>query len=317
MPRKERTREKRKKEVNIGTGAPRLQSSRGASLGLGGFLPIPLYISHGMCYTETMQPRIVAFDIGDRRIGVAVSDPFNEYAMPLDTYFRTGNLQEDISALLSIAEEKGAGTIVCGLPLNADGTRSIQTEKTERLIAALTAQTSLPVLCEDERNTTREARADLLKMGISQKRDKQKKNVDSLAAAYILESYLAKTKKGDTNMNMKEDYNDYEDDENIVELVDEEGNKERFEHIGTVEYKGEWYACFTPEARPEERGDEEDEEDEGEEVVIFHIVGEENDEHLETIEDDALLDEVFAEFCNQYGDSEDADEAALLDGEEE
>lgn len=260
-----------------------------------------------------MQPRIIAFDIGDRRVGVAVSDPFNGYAMPLDTYFRTGNLQEDVSALLSLSEREGAGTIVCGLPVNADGTRSVQTEKTEHFLSALRARTSLPVIAEDERYTTREAREDLLAMGISQKRDKRKKNVDSLAAAYILESYLQKIKKGDIDMNMKEDYNDYEDDDNIVELVDEEGNKERFEHLATIEYKGEWYACFTPEAAAEE----DDGEDEGDEVVIFHIVGEDEDEHLETIEDEALLDEVFAEFCNQFEDFEDADEAAALepDGE--
>ena len=262
-----------------------------------------------------MQPRIVAFDVGDRRIGVAVSDPFNGYAMPLDTYFRTGNVKEDISALLSIVEQEGAGTIVCGLPVNADGTYSVQTEKTERFLSALRERTTLPVVTEDERYTTREARGDLLLMGISQRKDKKKKNVDSLAAAYILESYLKKLNKGDKDMNMKEDHNDYEDDENIVELVDEEGNKERYEHLATIEYKGEWYACFTPETQPEESDEEDDEE--GDEVVIFRIVGEEEDEHLETVEDDALLDEVFAEFCNQYGDSEDADEAALLDGDEE
>ena len=55
----------------------------------------------------------------------------------------------------------------------------------------------------------------------------------------------------------------------------------------------------------------------GEEIAIYHIVGDEDNEELETIEDDELLDGVFAEFCNQYGDSEDADEAAELDGGEE
>ena len=273
-----------------------------------------LAFRRGMCYTFRMQPRIVAFDVGDRRIGVAVSDPFNEYAMPLDTYFRTGNFSEDIAALVRIAEEKGAGAIVCGLPLNSDGTRSVQTEKTERFLSALQEKAAVPVFAEDERDTTREARGDLLRMGVSQKRDKRKKSVDSLAAAYILERYLQKTGKGESNMDLKEDYNNYEGDDNIVELVDEEGNKERFEHIATIEYKGEWYACFTPETQPEES---EDEEDEGDEVVIFHIVGEEEDEHLETIEDEALLDEVFAEFCNRYEDSEDADEAAMLEPDEE
>ena len=61
----------------------------------------------------------------------------------------------------------------------------------------------------------------------------------------------------------------------------------------------------------------EDEDYENDEVVIYHLVGGEEDETLETIDDDAFLDEVFAEFCNQYEDFEDADEAAELDGDED
>ena len=112
---------------------------------------------------------------------------------------------------------------------------------------------------------------------------------------------------------MKEDFNDYEDD-NIVELVDEDGNKLRFEHLLTFEYKKEWYVALAPE-QPEEVP--EDVEDEGEEIAIYHLVGGEEDETLEVIEDDELLDEVFAEFCSQYEDFEDADEAAKLDGDGE
>lgn len=257
-----------------------------------------------------MYSRIIAFDIGDRRIGVAVSDPFNEYAIPGKTYFRTGDFEADVRAVARIAEEEGAGRIVCGLPCNTDGSASAQTRKTERFIAALKETTALPVFSEDERYTTREARRDLVAAGVDTKRDRAKKAVDSLAAAYILEGYLAKAGKGEKEMNMKEEYNDYDDD-NVVELVDEDGNTLRYEHVGTIEYKGEWYCFFTP-----ERTEESEEEDE-EEVVAFHLVGKEEDERLETIEDDALFDEVFAEFCNQYGDSEDADEAAALEPEEE
>ena len=61
----------------------------------------------------------------------------------------------------------------------------------------------------------------------------------------------------------------------------------------------------------------EDEEDAGEEIVVFRLVGDEDDESLEMVTDDKLLDEVFAEFCNQCGDSEDADEAAALEPDEE
>lgn len=256
-----------------------------------------------------MISRIVAFDIGDKRIGVALSDPFGEYAVPCDTYFRTGNFSEDVKAVAEIAEREGAGVIVCGLPFNADGTESVQTEKTRRFIRALREKTAVPVVAEDERYTTKEARSDLAFIGVSAKKDKRKKSVDSIAAAYILETYLAKSKKGETGMNMKEENNDYEGEDNIVELVDEDGNTQRFEHVGTIEYKGEWYCFFTPEQTEESEDDEEDE------VAVFHLVGEEDDERLETIEDDDLLDEVFAEFCNQYDYAEDADEAALLDSD--
>lgn len=251
-----------------------------------------------------MNLRIVAFDIGDRRIGVAWSDPFNEYAMPSDTYFRTGDFAQDVKHIAELAEREGATVIVCGLPLNADGTESVQTRKTARFIEALGAATAIPVKTEDERYTTREARRDLVSVGVSSKKDKSKKQIDSVAAAYILEGYLAKIKQGERAMSMKEESNDYEDDESIVELVDEEGNTQRFEHIGTIEYKGEWYCFFTPETTAEES-----EEDGDEEVAVFHLVGEEDDERLETIEDEALLDEVFEEFCRQYDEyDEESDE---------
>ena len=114
---------------------------------------------------------------------------------------------------------------------------------------------------------------------------------------------------------MKEEKNDYGED-NIVELIDDEGNTLRFEHLLTFQYKGEWYVALAPEAAAEEETDEEEDEEEGEEVAIYHVTGSEDDERLEPIEDDEFLDEVFAEFCAQYEDFEDADEAAKLDGED-
>lgn len=254
---------------------------------------------------------IVAFDIGDRRIGVACTDPFGEYAMPSDTYFRTGNFREDVAAVANIAREKGATLIVCGLPFNADGTESVQSEKTRRFIDALREIVDIPVETEDERFTTREARGDLNFLGVSTKRDKKKKQVDSIAAAYILESYLAKRKKRSNDM--KEIANEYEDERQIVELVDEEGNTIAYEHLMTFEYKGEWYVAFAQLLDPEEETDE----DEGQEIAIYHVVGGEDDENLEVIEDEALLEEVFAEFCAQYEAFEDADEAAELEPDED
>ncbi len=139
--------------------------------------------------------RYVAFDIGDKRIGVAVSDPFNTYALPSETYFRKG-FATDVAAIAKIAKDKGATTIVCGLPVNFDGSLSVQTAKAQRFIEELKRATDIPVECADERFTTMMAHETLISEGMS--RQKRKNYVDALAAANILDGYLnAKNKKGD------------------------------------------------------------------------------------------------------------------------
>ena len=137
-----------------------------------------------------MDKRIIALDIGDRRIGIAISDPFNSYAMPVDTYWRTRNFLADVRAMAEIAVSRDVGTIVCGLPVHADGTESVQTEKTAKFIAALGEITNIPIVTEDERFTSIQAHQTLHEEGFKAK--KHKKNVDSVAASYILEGYLAR-----------------------------------------------------------------------------------------------------------------------------
>ena len=249
--------------------------------------------------------RAIAFDIGDKRIGVAVSDPFNEYAMPCETYFRTRSFQTDVQAIAKIAKDKGVGVIVCGLPVNTDGTESEQTEKTRRFINALQDATDLPIVLEDERFTTAEARETQMMSGVKQARRKQ--TIDSIAASFILESYLKKQKQQEKENIMNDELNTEYDDEldRIIELEDEDGNAEKFLHIGTIEYRGEWY-CFFQKAEPET-------EEEEDEVVMFRLVGEGDDKRLETLDDEQLMDEVFAEFCHQYEDFEDSDEAMELE----
>ncbi len=133
--------------------------------------------------------RYIAFDIGDRRIGVAVSDPFNSYALPSSTYVRTG-FEKDIAALVALIREKGATKAVCGLPVNADGTPSGQTEKTERFIRALEEASGMQVIRADERYTSLAAHEQLHESGRRAK--EHKKYVDALAAASILDGYLSK-----------------------------------------------------------------------------------------------------------------------------
>ena len=100
-------------------------------------------------------------------------------------------------------------------------------------------------------------------------------------------------------------YEEEYEEENIVELEDEEGKVEKYLHIATLEYKGNWY-CYFQKAELET-------EDEEDEIVIFLLQGEGENTQLLPIEDDQLLDEVFAEFCNQYEQYEDAEDAKKLD----
>ena len=115
-----------------------------------------------------MQKRIVAFDIGDKRIGVAASDPNNTFALPGTTYYRTKDAEKDAAALAAIAAEKGAGLIVCGVPYNYDGTESAQTRKTRRFLALLRQKTEIPVVEEDERFTSVEAEQVLSRLSVFQ-----------------------------------------------------------------------------------------------------------------------------------------------------
>ncbi len=252
--------------------------------------------------------RAIAFDIGNKRIGVAISDPFNEYAMPCETYNRVGNFQADVAAIAKIAEERGVGVIVCGIPYNFDGSESIQTVKTREFIEALKAKTTLPIELEDERFTTMQARETQIMGGI--KRGDRKKTIDSIAASYILESYLAreknKNKKAEESVMNNEIEEVYEDEESrIFELEADDGTIEKLYHIATIEYKGNMYCCFQK-AEPEC-------EEEEDEVILFALQGEGDDAVLVPMEDEQLMDEVFAEFCHQYEEYENSDEAMALD----
>lgn len=135
--------------------------------------------------------KYIAFDIGDKRIGVAVSDPFGNMALPVETY-RRKNFETDLAALAKMAEERAADVIVCGLPTNVDGTPSEQTEKTLSFIAELKKKTSIAIDVQDERYSTKEAHRVLIQQDM--RREKRKNFVDSVAASFILDDYMRKKK---------------------------------------------------------------------------------------------------------------------------
>lgn len=131
--------------------------------------------------------RFLCLDIGDKRIGVAVSDPFNTYSLPVETYNRK-NLKTDLEKMVFYVKEKGVTAIVCGLPVNFDGTPSVQTKKAEFFIEKLKERVCVDVYTVDERCSTCEAEERLIEQGKS--RQERKLFVDSLAAATILQGFL-------------------------------------------------------------------------------------------------------------------------------
>ena len=139
--------------------------------------------------------RFLCLDIGDKRIGVAVSDPFNTYSLPVETYNRK-NLRLDLERIKGYVAEKGATALVCGLPVNFDGTPSVQTNKALYFIERLKELVTVDVYLVDERCTTCEAEDVLIEQGKS--REDRKKFVDSLAAASILQGFLNDKNKGQT-----------------------------------------------------------------------------------------------------------------------
>jgi putative holliday junction resolvase len=134
-----------------------------------------------------VKPRIIGLDVGDRRIGVAISDPLGITAAGLDVIERT-NLRQDVYAVSDMARRHGATAIVVGLPLNLDGSAGEQTQKVQAFCRKLTATSGLAVIYEDERLTTISAIRMLTIQGV--KTGHNKGLVDRQSAAIILQKHL-------------------------------------------------------------------------------------------------------------------------------
>jgi len=129
----------------------------------------------------------MGLDIGDKRIGIAVSDELGLTSQGLETLERT-TLEQDCGYLARLAREYQIGKFVVGLPRNMNGTYGPQSEKVKEFMARLTEVIPLETIYWDERLTTVAAQRTLIEGDISRK--KRKKVVDKLAAVLILQSYL-------------------------------------------------------------------------------------------------------------------------------
>lgn len=131
--------------------------------------------------------RILGLDIGDRTIGVAVSDPLGLTAQGITT-IRRKSTEKDLEEIKKICEEYSVESIVAGLPKNMNGTLGPQSEKVISFCNLIKEDISLPINMWDERLTTVAAHRAMLEADLS--RAKRKKIVDKMAAIYILQGYL-------------------------------------------------------------------------------------------------------------------------------
>jgi putative Holliday junction resolvase len=136
--------------------------------------------------------RILGVDIGERRVGLAISDPSGTIARPMTTLTvegRTDAVDRVVDQVMRLrSEEDGLSAIVVGIPTRLDGAATEETPHAMAFIDALKTRTSLPVVGESERLTSRTAESRLA----ARERDwrKRRKKLDAAAAAIILQDYL-------------------------------------------------------------------------------------------------------------------------------
>jgi putative Holliday junction resolvase len=156
--------------------------------------------------------RILALDVGDVRIGVAVSDPMEMLASPHSVIERTSP-QKDCERVWQLVEQLTAEEIVVGLPLRTDNKESEMAKKVEEFAQTLRQVVSVPVRLVDERFSTKIANAALMAAGQSEK--KRRENIDAAAAAVILQGYLDGKMKRDFQWDdWQRDF--YDDDPNAT-----------------------------------------------------------------------------------------------------
>ena len=131
--------------------------------------------------------RILAVDPGEKRLGIAISDPTGTIANPLSVLKHLSR-PLDAAAIAQIAVENQAGKIVVGQALDSDNQPTLQSRRAAHLAEAIRQQTNLPVELWDETGSTQAAQAACIAMGVP--RRKRRGHLDDLAATYILQTYL-------------------------------------------------------------------------------------------------------------------------------
>ena len=135
-------------------------------------------------------PRILGIDYGERRIGLALSDPLGMIAQALPTLMRRRGKRPPVAELERLVAEREVDAIVVGLPLDEHGEESEWTTEVRQFGEKLGARTSLPVHFVDERMTSARAERVIRESGLSRTKREEKDRVDATAAVLILQAHL-------------------------------------------------------------------------------------------------------------------------------
>jgi putative Holliday junction resolvase len=226
-------------------------------------------------------------------------------AQGLETLYSTG-WRDLIKRVSRLSAEYETTDIVLGLPYSMDGTLGPQAQTVMEFGERLKAE-GFSVKYWDERLSTAGARRVLIEGGV--RRDKRRQVIDKLAAVSILQSYLDANGELDSQADNKATENDITggavmdmemDTENIVELVDEDGQSVEFEHLQTIEYKGQSYVLLTAVEPSDELGEDE--------VLILRIdLDESGEETYSSVDDEEIEEAVFQIYVDMVEDEDDYD----------
>lgn len=136
--------------------------------------------------------RLMGLDVGDKTIGIAVSDPLGFTSQGITTIRRKG-IKSDIIELKELIEEYDVKKLVIGLPKNMNNTLGPQGEKVLKFVEKIKEKIDLEIIFQDERLSTVSAEKMLISSDV--RRDKRKQVIDKVAATYILQTYLDTVKK--------------------------------------------------------------------------------------------------------------------------
>ena len=253
-----------------------------------------------------MPQRVLALDVGEKRIGVAVSDPLGLTAQGVET-ITCGGWSRDIARIRELCDLYQTDRLLVGLPRSLNGQLGPQADRilafSEQLISK-----GFSVRYQDERLTTSQSERILIDGNV--RRADRKKYIDKLAATFILQSFLdaggwaedapTRLRVTDTSAWRKAhrmEQNSSMELDNVIELVDEEGNTVSFEIVMTVPYGGEDYVLLAP-VEPTEDMEED-------EVLVLRIDNDDNGEEIYvSVDDDDVVSKVFEKYLELVEDEE-------------